>query len=163
MLDRPLHVRYKTNAFESVFPSASSNLLNYCSGSVLIEESALQMHVGPIEQIELAVLLRGGDIDSCCAQVVNVFVTAHGINDVNGLLAPFEAIFYEWQQDTILVFVAFEEGTDVTLGAKHRSPDSNRSIGFRQIVSLYRPMLQIPTPDGDFRNLDSNPESIGRL
>src|SRR6266481_1242240 len=128
MLDRPLHVRYKTNAFESLFPSASSNLLNYCSGSVLIEESTLQMDVGPFEQIELALLLRGGYIDSCQTQLLKVFVPARGVDDVNGLLAPLEAIFYEWQEHTILVFVAFEKSTNVALGAKDRSPDANRSI-----------------------------------
>jgi hypothetical protein len=63
----------------------------------LIEESPLQMRVGPLKQIELAVPLRGGYIDSCRAQLPNVFVTTHGIDDVNGLLATFEAIFYEWQ------------------------------------------------------------------
>jgi len=54
------------------------------------------MDVGPFEQIELALLLRGGYIDSCRAQLLKVFVTARGVDDVNGLLAPFEAIFYEW-------------------------------------------------------------------
>ena len=55
------------------------------------------MHVGPIEQIELAALLCRSYIDSCRAQLLNVFITAHGVDDVNGLLATFEAIFYEWQ------------------------------------------------------------------
>src|SRR6266852_5742561 len=114
------------------------------------------MRVGPIKQIELAVLLYGSYIDSCRAQLPNVFVTAHGINDVNGLLARLEAIFYEGQQHTVLVVVAIEKSADVPIGAKDCSPDSNRSVGFLRIVSLVRRVLQIPAPDGNCRGLDSN-------
>jgi hypothetical protein len=90
-------VRYKTNTLESLLLGASANLGYPCPGPVLIEGSTLQMRIGPLKQVELAAALRGGYIDSCRMQLPNVFVTTHGIDDVDGLFAPFEAIFYEWQ------------------------------------------------------------------
>jgi hypothetical protein len=101
------------------------------------------MYVGPLKQFELPILLRGGYIDSRRAQLPNVFLTAHGIDDVNGFLARAEAIFYEWQQHTVLIVVTLEKSTDVAPGAKDCSPDSNRSVGFLRIVSLVRRMRHI--------------------
>ncbi len=112
---------------------------------------------GPVEQIELAVLLGGSYIDSCRAQLPNVFVTALRINDVNRPLAQLEAIFYEVQQHTVLVVVTIEKSAGVAVGAEDCSPDSNRLVGFPRIVSRMRRMLQMPAPNGHFRKLDSNP------
>jgi hypothetical protein len=49
----------------------------------------------------LTVLLGSANIDSCQAQLPNVFVTTSRIDNVHSLLTAFEAVFDEWPQDTV--------------------------------------------------------------
>lgn len=127
-----------------------------------LEEPASQMRVGPLAQVELAILLRGGCIDSYGPQLSNAFVAAHGIDDVNGLLATFEAILDEWQEHTVFVVVAVEKGTDVTVGAKDGAPDSNRLVGFRRIVTPVRRRLQNPCSKWRFRQTFNHNQLLGQ-
>jgi hypothetical protein len=96
------------------------------------------MNLGPLEQLEFTVLLCGGNIDPCQAQLANVFVTTSGIDNVHGHLAAPEAVSDEWQQDTVLVIVAVEKGTDVPLYAQNRTRYSNRAAGSPRIARLVR-------------------------
>ena len=119
------------------------------------------MSLGPFAQFELTVLLGGCNIDSCQAQLLNVFVTTSRIDNVHGLLSAFEAVFDEWQQDTVLVIVAVEKGTDVALCAQNRTPIRIGRSFPRASRGLCEVGCKVPAPDGDLRESHFNPMSIG--
>jgi hypothetical protein len=87
---------------------------------------------------ERVLLKNSTNIDSCHAQPLNVLVTTSRIDNVHSLLTAFEAVFDEWQQDTVLVIVSVEKRTDVALCAQNRTLYSNRLAGSPRVAGIVR-------------------------
>ena len=75
-----------------------ADVVDHGAGSILIEESIAQVRICPLTQIELADPQFCGGIDPYRPQLLNVFLAAPRIDDVDRLLAAFEAFLDEWQQ-----------------------------------------------------------------
>src|SRR6266436_6111570 len=58
-----------------------------------------------------------------------MLVSQLGIDDVERLLAPLEAVFDEWKQHPVFFVGVMKKGADVTLRVKHRACEANGLAG----------------------------------
>ena len=83
--------------------------------AIRIETAIRKVDLSIDAKLQLSALLRSRRVDPCVSEALEVILTLIGINNVNGLVATLESIFYEWEQDAILFVGAVEESADVTV------------------------------------------------
>jgi hypothetical protein len=88
---------------------------------ILIEVAFAQIGVSPIAHLELATLLCRIHINAGGPQPPLVFLTQHGIDDMEGLLSAFETFFDERKQQSILLVSTVKEPADMASCAKLRT------------------------------------------
>ena len=134
--DGPLHVRHKSDAGKALVDAPSPNIGDQVDCSILIEESILQVHLAPLEQLELSALLRRQWVKSGGCEPRDMVGAALRIEDVDGLFTSFEAFPDERRQSPIVVLVAAEESTHVATGPEDRAGKVNRSSVVRPLGFL---------------------------
>src|SRR5579864_3492910 len=112
-LGRPFHVANDATERKSSLGIAARQLLENLQHPVLIEVTVTKICFGVGSKFELAAVLGGRRIDACRSQALQMTVMLPWIYHVDGLIAAFKAVLYEWKQRAVLFVVAVKKRTDV--------------------------------------------------
>jgi len=125
----PIHVTDDTA--EAEIALRRSHLREHIKHPVLIEPAIPKVGLGVDSHLELPGLSCGGSINADRGQSLQVMAALTGIDDVNGLVATFETVADERQQNAVGVLAAIEEGADMAIFAKlgPGKPDSFGLLG----------------------------------
>src|SRR5262245_32515426 len=143
-LQGPFHMRDESNPAKSFELAALADVAHHSARSFLVEDSIAQVSVRPHPEVELAGPLPSSGVDPDRLQAADVFFAAFRVDDMNDLLAGFEAFLDERKQHPITLVMSAEERADVTLGTKDRPPEPNLAIDANRIIAGLHPGLPIP-------------------
>src|SRR5436189_196378 len=77
-------------------------------------------------ELQLSRLLRSSAIDPARSQTLDMVARLIRVDDVDGLVAAFQSILNERQQDAILLLVAIEQSADVPHLVEARTGEGDR-------------------------------------
>src|SRR5207302_7112742 len=95
---------------------------------ILIEAVAAQVSILPPPQLELARTHCPLHIDAGFDKTLQMLCLQLGVNDVEGLVATFEAVFDERAQHPVLLVHAVEERANVTMLAEIAAGTSHGTV-----------------------------------
>src|SRR5258708_38631513 len=116
----------KASQWEALLSAALKDFLDQSKHPILIEVAVAQICISPVAQLELAALFSRNHINAGRRQPLQVFLTQHGIDNMEDLLAALEAFLNERQQHPIFFLRAVKECADMALSAKHGAGEANR-------------------------------------
>ena len=114
----PVHMSDESREWKALPRRSETHLTEKSERYIRIESAATQVGVRPGKQVKLAMTMRSSEIDARRSESAHMVRSTHGINCVDDLLSPGQAILYEGKQSTSLLIVVAEEGANVRAGAE---------------------------------------------
>lgn len=117
-----------TSDWESKYGSCIKRFLDEGKHNVGIEAPTTQKRLLHRRHLELPALLHRRHGDAGELQSPEMFLPQLGLDDMERPVAALESLLDERKQDTVLLVRVVKKGADMTLCAKHRAREPNRSV-----------------------------------
>ena len=117
----PVHMSDEAREREALPRRREAYLTEKAERSIWIESAAPEVGVRPCMQVELALTMGGGEIDTCRRESAHMVRSTHWINCVDDLLSRSQSLLYKRKESAVLFICIAEKSANMCAGAEQRA------------------------------------------